>query len=75
MLSTKKIAGYATDVVGDYLTQKRISELKNKDIPFVHTPHSAASYPKQKEDIETYVEAQLERYSVDIESIENKVCL
>ena len=75
LLSTKKIAGYATDVVGDYLTQKRISELKNKDIPFVHTPHSAASYPKQKEDIETYVEAQLERYSVDIESIENKVCL
>lgn len=62
MLREKKLAGYATDVVGPFLKQDLGLEYENKQLPLLITNHIAAQYPDRAKDIEAFSEQQLNRY-------------
>lgn len=62
LLQAQKLGGYATDVLGTYLSdmQHRSEALATKRVHF--TDYVAANYPERGANIERFVETQLEKY-------------
>lgn len=61
-LTEKKLAGFGTDVLGEYLKNNKNIKTLMQQLPFMYTYYTAAHYPNRGADVEQFIESQLVAY-------------